>query len=66
MRINNYRMDGWSMAVKSNNKVTIRSVRLEDATAVLDLQREIVSEGDFFIADAQEYKKTLEQQLQFS
>ncbi|QED46282.1 GNAT family N-acetyltransferase [Cytobacillus dafuensis] len=49
------------MTAKNNVKANIRTVCLEDATAVLDLQREIVSEGEFFISVIEEYNKTLEQ-----
>ncbi len=52
------------MTLHSNINVTIRSVRLEDAEAILNLNREIISEGEFFIVVEQEYEKTLEQQIQ--
>lgn len=42
--------------------VIIRSVKIEDATAVLHILREVVSEGTFLINVSEEFHKTLEQQ----
>lgn len=50
------------MAENNNSNILILTVRLEDAEAVLDLQREIVEEGDFFISVPEEFHKTIEQQ----
>ncbi|TQR19108.1 GNAT family N-acetyltransferase [Psychrobacillus vulpis] len=53
------------MTVKNKDKFSIRTVCVEDATAILALQREIVDEGEFFIAVSEEYKKTLEEQIEW-
>lgn len=50
------------MNLQNNDKITIRDVRFADAAAVLSLQREVVGEGEFFIAVAAEYNKTIEEQ----
>ncbi|WP_088044442.1 GNAT family N-acetyltransferase [Bacillus sp. EAC] len=53
------------MSVKKEQKATIRTVRMEDAIALLEIQREVVEEGDFFISVSEEFKKTLEQQSEW-
>lgn len=50
------------MTAKQNGKASIRTVQLEDAPALLALLREIVEEGEYFIAVSEEFNKTLEQQ----
>ncbi|RNB80162.1 N-acetyltransferase [Brevibacillus fluminis] len=46
------------LSTNANSKVTIRPARLNDAEPVLTLEREVVGEGEFFIAVAEEYQKT--------
>lgn len=53
------------MTQKNHTKPTIRTVRLEDASPILALQREVVGEGEFFIAVSEEYTKTSEQQREW-
>jgi len=43
------------------SKTIIRTARIEDAEAVLDIQREVVTEKDYFIAVAEEFNKTAEE-----
>lgn len=43
------------------SKAIIRTARIEDAEAVLDIQREVVTEKDYFIAVAEEFNKTTEE-----
>ncbi|OOE12694.1 GNAT family N-acetyltransferase [Fictibacillus arsenicus] len=45
----------------SNQKTHIRPVRVEDAEAVLSIQREVVGEKDYFIAVSEEFNKTTEE-----
>jgi RimJ/RimL family protein N-acetyltransferase len=45
----------------SDLKIHIRPVRVEDAEAVLSIQREVVGEKDYFIAVSEEFKKTTEE-----
>jgi hypothetical protein len=40
----------------------IHTVCLEDAEAVLSLQREVIDEGEFFMVVSEEYNKAPEQQ----
>lgn len=42
----------------SEQKPSIRPVRVEDAEAVLSIQREVVGEKDYFIAVSEEFNKT--------
>lgn len=42
-------------------KIHIRPVRVEDAGAVLSIQREVVGEKDYFIAVSEEFNKTTEE-----
>ncbi|GEC87928.1 GNAT family N-acetyltransferase [Brevibacillus brevis] len=51
------------MTRHTEDKVTIRFVRIEDAAAILSLQRDVVCEDEFFIAVPEEFNKTMEQQL---
>lgn len=50
------------MTAKQDERASIRTVQLEDAPALLALLREIVEEGEYFIAVSEEFNKTLEQQ----
>jgi RimJ/RimL family protein N-acetyltransferase len=45
----------------SDQKTHIRPVRVEDAEAVLSIQREVVGEKDYFIAVSEEFNKTTEE-----
>ncbi|MFS0553981.1 N-acetyltransferase family protein [Brevibacillus sp. 179-C9.3 HS] len=49
----------------TNHRATIRTVHIEDAAAILTLQRDVFGEGDYFIAVSEEYNKTIEQQLEW-
>lgn len=40
----------------------VRTGKLEDAEAVLDIQNAVISEGEYFIAVSEEFNKTPEQQ----
>jgi RimJ/RimL family protein N-acetyltransferase len=42
-------------------QIHIRPVRVEDAGAVLSIQREVVGEKDYFIAVSEEFNKTTEE-----
>jgi RimJ/RimL family protein N-acetyltransferase len=50
------------MSLKNNERAIIRTVCLEDAAAIWGLEREIVDEGEFFIALPKEFNFTVEQQ----
>ncbi|HJV30542.1 MAG TPA: GNAT family protein [Bacillales bacterium] len=50
------------MSIKNLERARIRKVRLDDAAAIWALEREIVMEGEFFIALPEEFNFTLEQQ----
>jgi RimJ/RimL family protein N-acetyltransferase len=41
--------------------VMIRTAQIEDAQAVLDIHREVISEKDYFIAVSEEFNKTVEE-----
>jgi RimJ/RimL family protein N-acetyltransferase len=45
----------------SQHKAVVRLVRVEDAEAVLSIQREVVGERDYFIAVSEEFNKTTEE-----
>ncbi|MED1864391.1 GNAT family protein [Fictibacillus nanhaiensis] len=45
------------MSFKQEEKAIIRTVRVEDAEAILQIQREVISEHDFFIAVSKEFNK---------
>ncbi|MFC0275025.1 GNAT family N-acetyltransferase [Metabacillus herbersteinensis] len=49
------------MLQKQNYKAMIRTARIEDAEAVLDIQREVINEKDYFIAVSEEFNKTVEE-----
>ncbi|WP_243291772.1 GNAT family N-acetyltransferase [Bacillus sp. FJAT-47783] len=46
-------------------KAMIRTVRIEDAEAVLDIQREVIKEKDYFIAVSEEFNKTVKEQQEW-
>ncbi len=48
------------MSSKQDHKVSIRTIRVEDAEAILQIQREVISEHDYFIAVSKEFNKTTE------
>lgn len=52
-----------SLTRHTDDKVTIRFARIEDAAAILSIQRDVFCEGEFFIAVSEEFNKTMEQQL---
>ncbi|MCM3733599.1 GNAT family N-acetyltransferase [Fictibacillus nanhaiensis] len=49
------------MSVIKVQKAELREVRIEDAEAVLSIQREVVEERDYFIAVSEEFNKTTEE-----
>jgi RimJ/RimL family protein N-acetyltransferase len=49
------------MVAKQDDKAMIRTARIEDAEAVLDIQREVIKEKDYFIAVSEEFSKTVEE-----
>ncbi|MFC0187050.1 GNAT family N-acetyltransferase [Fictibacillus aquaticus] len=51
--------------IKKVDTAVIRTVRLEDAEAVLAIHHEVVGEGDYFIAVADEFNKTAQQQREW-
>lgn len=48
------------MLIKQENKARIRTVCVEDAEAILQIHREVISEHDYFIALPNEFNKTIE------
>ncbi|WP_137789320.1 GNAT family N-acetyltransferase [Bacillus sp. E(2018)] len=48
------------MSITQENKASIRIVRVEDAEAILQIHREVISEHDYFIALPNEFNKTKE------
>lgn len=51
--------------LKSNANITIRTVRFEDAEAVLAIQNSVISEGEYLITVTQEFNKTPAQQREW-
>jgi ribosomal protein S18 acetylase RimI-like enzyme len=49
-------------AAKKDIEVHIRTGRLDDAQAMLDIQRDVISENDYLIAAPDEFNKTVSQQ----
>jgi len=49
------------MLTKQDCKAMIRTARIEDAKALLDIQREVINEKDYFIAVPEEFIKTVEE-----
>ncbi|MFG6494683.1 GNAT family N-acetyltransferase [Fictibacillus sp. UD] len=49
------------MSVEQINTTIIRTARIEDAEAVLEIQREVIEEKDYFIAVSEEFDKTIEE-----
>ncbi|WP_408641619.1 GNAT family N-acetyltransferase [Solibacillus palustris] len=50
------------MMKKNNIQVSLRTGDLDDAEAVLEIQREVVSENEFMISVSEEFEETTEQQ----
>lgn len=50
-----------SMLTKQDYKAMIRTARIEDAKALLDIQREVIYEKDYFIAVPEEFFKSEEE-----
>lgn len=48
-----------------NGGIVVRSGRIEDAEATLEIQRSVVSEGEFLIAYPNEFNKTIAQQIEW-
>jgi len=46
-------------------KSIIRTARLEDSAALLEIQREVVAEGQYFISLSDEFNKTVEEQKEW-
>lgn len=49
------------MLTKQDHKAMIRTARIEDAKALLDIQREVINEKDYFIAVPEEFIKSVEE-----
>ncbi|MBT2636649.1 hypothetical protein [Bacillus sp. ISL-39] len=45
--------------------IVIQRANLEDALAILHIQKEVVSGGDYLITLSEEFNKTLEQQREW-
>jgi ribosomal protein S18 acetylase RimI-like enzyme len=50
------------VTTKNDTEVLIRTGQLDDAKAILDIQRDIISENEYWIATADEFNKTITQQ----
>jgi RimJ/RimL family protein N-acetyltransferase len=50
---------------KEIGSYVVRTVKIEDAEAILDIQKSVVSEGEFLIAYPEEFNKTLSQQKEW-
>ncbi|WP_246197224.1 GNAT family N-acetyltransferase [Cytobacillus depressus] len=50
---------------KNNEKYTIRTGKVEDAEAVLEIQKSVIAEGDYLISVSEEFIQTLEQQREW-
>lgn len=48
-----------------NGGIVVRTGRIEDAEATLEIQRSVVSEGGFLIAYPNEFNKTVAQQIEW-
>ncbi|WNB91533.1 GNAT family N-acetyltransferase [Bacillus sp. NEB1478] len=46
-------------------KYIIRTAKIEDAEAVLDIHRSVIAEGEYFIKVSEEFNRTLEQQKEW-
>ncbi|WP_261129741.1 GNAT family N-acetyltransferase [Bacillus sp. Marseille-Q3570] len=53
------------MAVKKNEKAVLRTACVEDAAVVLEIQQEVIGEGDYFINVPEDFEKTREQQWEW-
>jgi RimJ/RimL family protein N-acetyltransferase len=49
------------MSIEQDFKTAIRTVRIEDAEAVLAIQRGVIQERDYFIAVSEEFNKTTQE-----
>ncbi len=53
------------MSENKLHKSTIRTARIEDSAALLEIQREVVAEGQYFISVSEEFNKTVEEQQEW-
>ncbi|MGP4081103.1 GNAT family N-acetyltransferase [Pseudalkalibacillus sp. R45] len=53
------------MTVKKNEKAVLRTVHLDDAEEILDIQREVIEESVYFIRVPEEFDKTIEQEQEW-
>ncbi|SFE99941.1 L-amino acid N-acyltransferase YncA [Bacillus sp. OV194] len=53
------------MSISKDISYVVRTGKLEDAEAILDIQRSVVSEGEFLISLSEEFNKTLSQQREW-
>ena len=60
--LRNVREKGLIMITKNNFQVSLRTGNLDDADALLDVQRIVVSENEFMISVLEEFEETTEQQ----
>lgn len=56
------KVKGLIMMTKNNFQVSLRTGNLDDAEALLEIQREVVSENEFMISVLEEFEETTEQQ----
>ncbi|HDX9577901.1 TPA: GNAT family N-acetyltransferase [Bacillus pseudomycoides] len=50
---------------KDRDSYIIRTGKIEDAEAILDIQKSIVSEGEFLISESEKFTKTSSQQKEW-
>ena len=55
------------MSICKDNEVKyiIRTVKLEDAEAILEIHHSVIAEGEYFIKVSEEFNRTLEQQKEW-
>lgn len=50
------------VTIKNGIEVLIRTGQLDDAEAILDIQRDVIQENEYWIATSEEFNKTITQQ----
>ncbi len=53
------------MSISKDISYVVRTGKIEDAEAILDIQRSVVSEGEFLISLSEEFNKTSSQQKEW-
>ncbi|MED2972857.1 GNAT family N-acetyltransferase [Fictibacillus sp. B-59209] len=53
------------MSISKDISYVVRTGKIEDAEAILDIQRSVVSEGEFLISLSEEFNKTSSQQREW-